>query len=166
MTPAGPINISNFGWPTVVAVVVVATTALALDFATFRTAELAESSRHQNPAASQQEQHQQVANGVRGSGSGSDAVQVSVRPGRSSAAGSSAAENRVHRNRACVLAMWILAALVSHRWVLGGVMIRANSMHRRGFESMNQVSRVVAKTTHPSLEYRWVCVAVGVGDIR
>lgn len=119
--PAGPIDISNFGWPAVVAVAVVATTALALDFAAFRAAELNKTGRRPEPAASQQEQHHhlhQVANnGVRGGGGGgSDAVQVSVRPGRTSAA-SDAAESRVHRNRACVLALWILAAMVFHRWV-------------------------------------------------
>lgn len=99
---------------------IVSTTALALDFAAFRAAELSKTNSRLEPTASQQEQqHQQVSNGVRGGGGGgSDAVQVSVRPGRASAA-SGAAESRVHRNRACVLAMWILAAFVFHRWGFG-----------------------------------------------
>eukprot|EP00903_Cladosiphon_okamuranus_P013319 g12414.t1 len=119
--PPAPINISNFSWPTVIAIVVVATTVLFLDFAAFRAAELTKSkSRLQEPAASQQDQHQRqhqdqpVANGVIGGGGGGDAVQVSVRPGRASAA-SGAAESRMHRNRASVLALWILSALVFHR---------------------------------------------------
>lgn len=129
--PAGPINLSNFGWPTVVAVVVVATTALALDFAAFRAAELVKSNGRREPTtASQQEQQrdgeQQVANG--GRGDGSDAPQVSARPRRSSAA-SDAAESRVRRNRACVLAVWILAAFVCHRWVRVGHGVK--SMHKK-----------------------------------
>jgi len=131
-SPAGPLNLSSFDWPTVVAVAVVAATVLALDFASFRAAEIKRlnsnnnGSNHQESAAPQEEQEQQqqqqqqsAANGA-GGGGGKDAVQVSVRPGRSSAS-SGAEESLVHRNRACVLAGWIVGALVFHRLVRLGM---------------------------------------------
>ncbi|CAM9745871.1 unnamed protein product [Pylaiella littoralis] len=105
--PAGPIDLSSLGWSTVIAIAVVAVTALVLDFAAFRAAEL-----KGQPTTAALRSQEQAPNGVVG-GRGGDTV-VSVKPSRSSAA-SRAEVNRVHCYRACILAGWIVGALVCHR---------------------------------------------------
>ncbi|CBJ26889.1 conserved unknown protein [Ectocarpus siliculosus] len=114
--PPEPINISSFNGPTVLAILVISATALVVDFAKFRAAELKSTGRS-DPAAAPQErgrEHAQVPNGLDGHGGDGGGGAVAP-PERLSRASGSSAENRVHRKRACVLAWWIVGALICHR---------------------------------------------------